>query len=92
MAARQALNLEMLVRFQPPQPSRKAKNIKGGIFQESSVTVASLLSEAGTTITSGLGIVWNLMTANPLLTLFLGAGIVTLCFRMFKKAKGTAKG
>lgn len=74
-------------------PKGRLKNpqfVKEVISEASSVTVASLLTEAGTTITAGLGIVWNLMTANPLLTLFLGAGIVTLCFKMFKQAKGTA--
>lgn len=31
------------------------------------------------------------MTANVLLTLFVGAGIVSLGFRFFKKAKGAGK-
>jgi len=38
-----------------------------------------------------MGITWDLMTANPLLTLFVGAGIVSLGFRFFRKAKGTAR-
>ena len=55
------------------------------------VTVASLISEAGTGITSAMGVTWDLMTANPLLTLFVGAGIIALGFKFFRKAKGAAK-
>lgn len=55
------------------------------------MTVASLLSDAGTTLTSGIGIVWNIITANPVLTLFVGASIVGLGFTFFKKAKRAAR-
>ena len=34
-----------------------------------------------------MGVTWDLMTANPLLTLFMGAGIITLGFTYFRKAK-----
>ena len=64
---------------------------KGGIAEAVTVTVASLLSEAGTTLASGIGIVWNIITANPILTLFVGASVVSLGFAFFKKAKSAAK-
>lgn len=63
------------------------------MFVETAVTVtaSSLLTEAGPTIVSGIGIVWDVITANPMLTLFVGASILTLGFRFFKKAKGAAR-
>lgn len=61
-------------------------------MEETTVTIASLLSEAGTTLGSAIGVVWDIMTANPLLSLATGAGIVTLGFAFFRKAKRTARG
>ena len=55
------------------------------------MTVSSLLSEAGTTLASSIGIVWNIITANPILTLCVGASVVSLGFTFFKKAKRAAK-
>lgn len=55
------------------------------------VTIASLVTQAGTAITSAMGVTWDLMTANPLLTLFVGAGVVSLGFKFFRKSKGLAK-
>lgn len=55
------------------------------------VTIASLVTEAGTSITSAMGVTWDLMTANSLLTLFVGAGVVSLGFKFFRKSKGLAK-
>ena len=55
------------------------------------MTVATLLASAGDTLADGIEVVWDLMTANPLLTLFLGAAVVSLGFRFFKKAKSAAK-
>lgn len=65
--------------------------MKGGIFTSEAVTVTSLLTEAGTAITSGIGIVWDIITANPVLALFVGASVVSLGFRFFRKAKSAAK-
>jgi len=50
-----------------------------------------MLTSAGTTLTTGLGTVWNLMTGNELITLFVGASIVSLAFAFFKKAKRAAR-
>lgn len=50
-----------------------------------------MITEAGTSITSAMGVTWDLMTANPLLTLFVGAGVVSLGFAFFRKAKRTVR-
>lgn len=50
-----------------------------------------MASEAGVTIGTLLGLTWDLMTANPLLTLFLGASLVSLGFAFFKRIKKVAK-
>lgn len=57
----------------------------------SAVTIASLLTEAGTFFTSGIGVVWDLMTANPMLSLFTGAGLVSLGIGFFVKIKRVAR-
>lgn len=56
----------------------------------SGVTVSGLLSEAGTTIASAISTVWNIITANPVLTLFVGAMVLSLGFTFFRKAKRAA--
>ena len=55
------------------------------------VTTASMLTEAGTFLSSGISVVWDLMTANPVLTLFIGSSLVTLAIGFFVKIKGVAK-
>lgn len=47
---------------------------------------------AMTTLTTLLGNVFDVMTANPLLTLFLAASVLGLGIGMFRKIKGAAKG
>ena len=79
-----------MVRVQLPQPAARHHHVKEE-FSEGSVTAASLLTEAGTVITSSIGIVWNVITANPVLTLFVGASIVSLGFAFFRKAKRAAR-
>ena len=54
------------------------------------ITAASLITEAGTAITAGISMVWDVMTGNPLLVVFVGASLVSLGFRFFRKAKRTA--
>lgn len=60
-------------------------------MQETTFSIATAISEAGTNITAAMGVTWDLMTANPLLTLFLGAGIITLGFGFFRKAKKSVR-
>lgn len=79
-----------MVRVQLPQPAARHHHVKEE-FPEGSVTAASLLTEAGTVITSSIGIVWNVVIANPVLTLFVGASIVSLGFVFFRKAKRAAR-
>ena len=75
-----------------PHPSARQICRKGGFFTESTaVTVASLLTDASEVIVSGVGVVWDLVTGNPLLTLFVGASIVSLGFSFFRKAKRAAR-
>lgn len=50
-----------------------------------------MLSTAGTTITTSVGLVWDLITSNPLLAFFLGTSIVGIGFEFFVKAKNVAK-
>lgn len=44
------------------------------------------------TVTSLMTKVWDLMTSNPLLTLFLAAGLVAVGVRVFRQIKRAAKG
>ena len=59
--------------------------------QEATVTLAGMLSEAGPVITNGLTQVWDIVTANPLLTFFVGTSLLGIGFRFFRKAKGAAR-
>lgn len=51
----------------------------------------AILASTGT-LTTLVGDVFELMTANPLLTLFLAASVITIGISMFRKIKGAAKG
>ena len=64
---------------------------KESCWTTEAVTIAGLTTSAGEGIVAAVGVVWNLMTANVLLTLFVGASIISLGFRFYKKAKGAAK-
>ena len=44
------------------------------------------------TVVSLMNKVWELMTSNPLLTLFLAAGLLTIGVRVFRQIKRAAKG
>ena len=44
------------------------------------------------TLAKLVGDVWDIMTANPVLLVFLCAGLVTLGFSIFRKAKRAARG
>lgn len=54
-------------------------------------TIATMLTSAGETIVSGLDIVWNVVTGNTLLTLFVGASVLSMSFGFFRKAKRAAR-
>lgn len=44
------------------------------------------------TVTSLMNSVWTLMTSNPLLTLFLAVGLLSIGVRAFRQIKRAAKG
>lgn len=44
------------------------------------------------TVTSLMNYVWTLMTSNPLLTLFLAAGLLSIGVQAFRQIKRAAKG
>lgn len=66
-------------------------NIWKGAFAQTEVTIANLMSDAATNIGTAISSVWTIMTANPLLTLFVGATIISLGFAFFRKAKRAAR-
>lgn len=76
----------MEVRLLLPQPSKE-----GTAETAASTTVATILGNTSTLATL-VGDVWDIMTANPILTLFICAGLVTLGFSIFRKAKRAARG
>lgn len=91
----QALNLETSVQIRLPHTCRKALLLgilmKGGITEtDTTVTIASILQDAGPVLTEGVKMVWTLVTGNPLLTLFVGVTVVGIGFKMFRKARKTA--
>ena len=79
----------MEVRLLLPQPSNLCK--EGTAETAASTTVATILGNTSTLATL-VGDVWDIMTANPILTLFICAGLVTLGFSIFRKAKRAARG
>lgn len=71
------------------QTTRKNKKKEGVITD--AVTVATMLTSAGTAISSALTQAWSIMTANELLQISVGASILSLGFAFFRKAKRTAR-
>ncbi len=55
------------------------------------MTVATVLGNT-TTLATLVKDVWDIMTGNPVLLVFICAGLVTLGFSMFRKAKRAARG
>lgn len=55
------------------------------------MTVAAVLGNTDTLATL-VKDVWDIMTGNPVLLVFICAGLVTLGFSMFRKAKRAARG
>ena len=89
MVAGQALNLEMEVRFLPPQPLTFRK---GGVLETSSATsVATILGNVSS-IKTVVGDVWDVMTANPILCVFICVSLLSVGFAVFRKAKRAARG
>ncbi len=79
----------MEVRLLPPQPSSLRKE---GIAETSSAITISKILENSTTLADLVKNVWDMMTANPLLLVFICASLVTLGFTFYRKAKRAARG
>lgn len=60
------------------------------VLEQDAVTVASLLSEATTVLTSAVSSVWSIMTGNVWMQFLIGASILSIGFRFFRKAKKAA--
>lgn len=54
-------------------------------------TLAPIVTAMGTLV-EVMGEVWKVMTANPLLLVFLAASLFGVGIRIFKKVKSAAKG
>jgi len=48
-------------------------------------TMGSLISDASTTVPAVMSLVWSVMTANPLMTFFIVAAIVSVGFRFIRR-------
>ena len=79
----------MEVRLLPPQPSNLRK--EGTAETSSAITISKIL-ENSTTLADLVKDVWDMMTANPLLLVFICASLVTLGFSFYRKAKRAARG
>lgn len=79
----------MEVQLLPPQPSNLRKE---GIAETSSAITISKILENSTTLADLVKNVWDMMTANPLLLVFICASLVTLGFTFYRKAKRAARG
>lgn len=94
MATHQALNLELVVRLHLPHPERKLivafLEIKGKeeCLQETGLSAVL----AGTsTITTLVGDVFDMITANPLLCVFVAASLLGVGISVFKRIKRAAR-
>lgn len=64
---------------------------EGGIFQEGAVTGMNAVLGAMDTVTALMGDVWELMTSNPYLTLFVAAALIPIGVRVFRSIKHAAR-
>ena len=65
---------------------------KGGVLETSSATsVATILGNV-ISIKTVVGDVWDVMTANPILCVFICVSLLSVGFAVFRKAKRAARG
>ena len=98
MAARQALNLQPVVRLHLPHPALLALLFiihhyfeREECSQTEAFSIATAITTAGEAIGSGVSVAWDICTANPWLTLLIGVSLVGVGFGFFKKAKRTVR-
>lgn len=60
-------------------------------MQESTTTVATILGNMGS-VKTVVGDVWDIMTANPVLCVFLCVTLLGIGFTVFRKAKRATRG
>lgn len=58
---------------------------------ESATTVTTILGNMST-VTAVVGDVWDIMTANPVLCVFICVSLLGVGFSVFRKAKRAARG
>lgn len=90
MAARRALHPATQVRILPPHPLALKKGV---ILQtsEATTTVTSILGNVSS-IKTVVTDVWDVMTANPILCVFICVSLLSVGFAVFRKAKRAARG
>ena len=59
-------------------------------MEETGVNLVEFITEAGEMLGAGVNVVWDLMTANPWLTLMIGVSLLGYGFAFFRKAKHAA--
>lgn len=55
------------------------------------VTMTALLTETGVFTKAGMGIIWSMIVANPVLEATVGVGALGLIFGIFRKAKRASR-
>lgn len=55
------------------------------------VTMTALLTETGIFTKAGMGIIWSMIVANPVLEATVGVGALGLIFGIFRKAKRASR-
>ena len=59
-------------------------------MEETGVNLVEFITEAGEMLGAGVNVVWDLMTANPWLTLMIGVSLLGYGFAFFRKARRAA--
>lgn len=65
---------------------------EGNIEAVTTTTGMAAVIAAMSTVTELMGSVWDLLTSNPLLTLFVAAGLLPVGIRIFVKLRNAARG
>lgn len=63
----------------------------GGLEASSATSVATILGNVSS-IKTVVGDVWDVMTANPILCVFICVSLLSVGFAVFRKAKRAARG
>ena len=65
---------------------------KGGVLETSSATSVATILGTVSSIKTVVGDVWDVMTANPILCVFICVSLLSVGFAVFRKAKRAARG